>query len=471
MRPDWAKCTNDLWEGQDPPSALIPASQVDSFSASPMPLTSADPVAQTTPAAPSSLVAALPSSTGLPTTSMKFTSPSSEPLPSVSIPLPSLSNAQNGDPSGDPTKSIFFWFTFKNSDQSVDPVTPFPSLQTSIPASSISEEPPAVIVAGQTVTANAAPISLQGNTIAYSSGQLYVGTDSDLVTIPAQAQQTQNPIIVGSFTFTPAELPATFTTTSSTGFLITPVASSLGVFVFHGQTIAQSDGVVTIDNIPIAVSEGSVYINGAATPLSVATAGVLQGFTSAKPTTIAGQTASILGPSAMLVNSQTITIDQPIMTVSDLSVAFGSPELVIESSLIQRPVPTSYVVIASETIALASYNIVIGGMTLTPGSPGITVNGTLISLGSSALVVGTKTEVFSPVSSLAVTTSAGIGAMIMSGLGAVGGTEIPLPTSTENSISSSITLFTGDAGRSIRTPSFWLSLIMASVSSVFGTSI
>ena len=491
LRPDWAKCTNDFFEGQDPPSALTPASKIAPFSAPPLPVTSVDPVAQTTPAAPSSSIAALPSSTSLAPKvtssastvqplntrtieSLASTSPDSTPLSIVSSTLSRPSNPQGGDLARD-SSSLSSEYSSDSSDQSADPVAPVISLQTSIAASSNLRDPPAVVVAGQTVTENAAPISVHGNTIAYLSGQLYVGTDPDPVTMPALTRQTVNPVVIGSFTFTPVASPAFSIAVSDTDPMITPLAKASGIFVFHGQTITQGEGPITIDNIPITISEGSVYISGVAIPVSVATARapprVSPLIISATPAVIAGQTVSILGPSAVIVGSQTITIGQPVVTVSGQPVILGSSGLEIGSSMVQLPRPTSYVVIASETIALASSDIVIAGTTLALGSPALKINGTLVSLGSSILVVGTETETFAPTSGMAAPTSGGIGALIMSGLGAVGGSEISSPTITGNSTFSSIVPFAGVSGNQIGTHSYWLNAIRASICLVIAMNI
>ena len=60
----------------------------------------------------------------------------------------------------------------------------------------------------------------------------------------------------------------------------------------------------------------------------------------------------------------------------------------------------------------------IDGDKLTPGGPDVTVSGGVVSLGATRLIVGSKTEVFSPSETSG---SGGLGALIMSGLGQISG--------------------------------------------------
>ena len=74
----------------------------------------------------------------------------------------------------------------------------------------------------------------------------------------------------------------------------------------------------------------------------------------------------------------------------------------------------------------------------------MTVDGTPISLGSSALVVGTETKGFTlPAASVSAETSEGIGAMIMYGLTGVGGGTVPAPV--ETGANNGTVAFMGDA--------------------------
>ena len=73
-------------------------------------------------------------------------------------------------------------------------------------------------------------------------------------------------------------------------------------------------------------------------------------------------------------------------------------------------------------IGVVSDAIVIGGVTLTPGVPGIEADGQYVSLGTNILIVGDKTETFSPLDATIAGNTQGIGALVMSGIGAVGGT-------------------------------------------------
>ncbi|MCJ1404251.1 hypothetical protein MMC11_007476 [Xylographa trunciseda] len=469
-RPEWASlnCVNDIWEGQDPPYALIPQSQVMPASTPALSVTNDPPVPETTPAVPASTFASPASSTAvmqLTTASqlLPAQSPSSSPLidlPPSPSPVPSIISSAGqaeGSPNNDPGVSSTY-----NNVQSTGPLP--------------------VVVGGQSPSLTAA-IPPASPTI-------------------VQPQQSPSPIVVGGFTFTPAPAvtsapvasaqPVSASAISIDGQGFTPVPGSSGAIVFNGQTLTQGQGATTINNIPIVLSSGSIFINGQGTAIPTAPTANSFDLNSPAPPVVAGKTVSIINPSTIVWGSQTLTLGQPAATISGIPVALASAGLIIEGSLtiplaslappmtmtsapsspgalqvdgttlipggpavtisgtrlslgvssnlivgtstIYLPAPTSYIVVASETIDLASSDVVVGGKTLTPGSPAVTVNGVLVSLGSSVLVVGSTTKTFAIAGSTATTTGGGIGAAIISAFGGVGvGTLSPLaPTTTGN---------------------------------------
>ncbi|MCJ1388322.1 hypothetical protein MMC18_001168 [Xylographa bjoerkii] len=167
----------------------------------------------------------------------------------------------------------------------------------------------------------------------------------------------------------------------------------------------------------------------------------------APPLTLAGLPASVLNPSAIIIGSQTLTLDSSAVTVASIPVSLNSADIIVGSSTIPFLMPPiaslspSVITIGIEPITLLSSAIAIAGTTLTPGAAGVTIDGTLISLGSSALVVGTKTEVF--ISSME-TESAGLGPLILSGLGQIATSSSAVVTTSASHGPSSTPFMSGD---------------------------
>ena len=403
LRPDWVRCTNDYWEGQDPPYALTPvAGPVAPFSAPAMHVTSSTiPILTIPPASPSSHIVALPSSTAI-----AQPSPIVEPHTSLSPNTPQSSIPALNSPSTVPISLL-------------------------LPSSSIDPgHQPAIVIEGQTLTNNADPISILGTPILYSSGVLHVGTDPQPV---SAIQKSQSLIVAGGLTFTAIASPHPIAIATSDVDAVTPVSGSPGMVIFHGQTLASVAGTTIIDGVPVFMSSGSIYIGGQAAALPTATTVLQPGLVTPSALVIAGQTVSILDSSAIVLGSRTLTIGQTPILASGIAVSLGPGGLVVGSSTIAVvATPTPYIAIGSETIALGPSDIVADGTTLIPGGPGITVDGTLISLGSSEFIIGTKTEILEPTNSDVASATGGIGGLIMSGFSANGGSSMTTDVSGKN---------------------------------------
>ena len=495
FNPQWRACSDGIHAFYDPPFALTsmaglevphwtsdlgngtPRTTPAQAGPSPMPLTvtstSRHPSITSTamivdPGTP--LESTLPSSKGFASSASAATIANQDPPQATNTPLQSrhgsvvsgpavVTNANSLSPqatsANDPSTSSSN-MPLPNPADSLSgsgpfPVAPVASSQGSDEVAAIPALPSAVIVNGQTLTDNATPITLQGTHMVYSSGVIYVGSDPHTIQVVSQPQQTPSPVVVNDLTFTPAAPlePATIVTIAGQG--VTPVPGDSGAIIFHGTTLTQGRDPMTIDAIPIIVSGGSIYISGQGVAIPTAATAINPPII----TTLAGLPISILNPTAILIGSQTLTIGQPALTISNLPITLASSALIIGTSTLALAAPATRVVIGSETIALAPSNIVVAGSTLTPGSPGITISGTYISLGSTMLVVGSKTEIYASVGGTATAASGGLGALIMSGLGAVGGTPVP-SRRTDVGASGSLygTPFTGDAGRLWRHPGF-----------------
>jgi len=204
-----------------------------------------------------------------------------------------------------------------------------------------------------------------------------------------------------------------------------------------GPAISVSGTVVSLASSHIVIGTSTISLPSPAPTPSMTDLQPLPTFT------LAGQTYTAI-PTGFEIGSATLLPGASPIFISGTPVSLASSQLVIGTSTlpILTLLPTSttrafYITIGSETLALGPTAIIVAGSTLTPGAPAITTDGNAVSLGSSMLVVGSRTETFAPVQA-SVTSSAGIaipgaanlGALILSGLGAVGGGTVAAPSQT-----------------------------------------
>ncbi|MCJ1436806.1 hypothetical protein MMC27_006188 [Xylographa pallens] len=495
-RPDWAtlSCDNDIWQGQDPPFALTPQPQGMPPSTPALSVTQDPPLPKTTPAVPASTFASPASSTAV----MQLTTasqllPAQEPSSSIPAYVPSgASPAPNIMSLASPAAG-----SANNEDSDVS--------STNNNIQSMGPSPAGV--AGQSA---AATLLISPTTV--------------------QPQESLSLIVAGGFTFTVAPVvtsaplvpveQASVSEVSMDGQDITPVPASSGAMVFDGQTLTPDQGATTINNIPIVLSSGSIFVNGHGIAIPPVPTANPSDSNFPVPPVVAGNAVSVINPSMIVWGSQTLTLGQPTATISGLPLALGSAglvvggsttiplaslapqlattsapsspgalqidgtslipggpaitvsgtrlslgissNLIVGTSTIYLPIPTSYIVVASETIDLASSDVVVGGKTLTPGSPAVTVNGVLVSLGSSVLVVGSTMRTYAFAGSTATATAGGIGAAIVSAFGGLGvSTLSPLaPTGTGNGTGVfEVNPFEGGAAKARSGWDLWIALL------------
>ena len=118
----------------------------------------------------------------------------------------------------------------------------------------------------------------------------------------------------------------------------------------------------------------------------------------------------------------TLTPEAPVTTAGGTPVSLGTSALVVgthmTSSILPSPaVATSHIIVSGHTTTVAASSIVFAGITLTPGAPLMMANGTPLSLGSSILVISTQpTGITFPTASRITNPGGGIGAIILSNL-------------------------------------------------------
>lgn len=288
---------------------------------------------------------------------------------------------------------------------------------------------PAVVVKGQTLIQNAAPITVDGNILSYKSDSIYV----DGTATPAPAPLPAAPITQNQAqgTTQPQSQQAP-TPVSAAGYLITPLppqaqimpgnpqaSSSAPAVIVQGQTLYAGAAPVRIGTAALAYSSGSIYVDNnavalptqavnPATPMisnqNIAST-VINGLTffpgpssalaSASPiATIAGQIVAQGSSGALVVGGTILTPNAPAITIAGTPISLGSSVLVAGSSTIPLPPPstTPFATIAGQTFSRGSSgDIVVAGTTQTPGAPAVTAGGVSVSLGSVDLVAGSTT--------------------------------------------------------------------------------
>ena len=309
-----------------------------------------------------------------------------------------------------------------------------------------SVNPSVVAVGGQILTDNGSPVTVGGTRVAFSSGLNVVG--SSMVQTPAQPpnQQNPSPVVVAGITIAPVQSdpqPAIQTANvggqspnNSPGQIIggqtilpgvstdiagTPVILGSAGLVVGSSTVPMvpqtpASPLAMVGGQPISAvgGSGNIAIAGsvlspgqqatiAGTPISVGPSGVLVGASSITlpvPVsasilgTVGGQVVSAAQPSGnVVVGGSTFTPGQQ-GNVAGMPVSVGPSAVAIGTNTIPLPaqVPASPIAtIGGQVISAvgASGNVAIGGSVLTPGQQ-INVAGTPISLGPSAIVIGTN---------------------------------------------------------------------------------
>ncbi|KAL9118866.1 MAG: hypothetical protein Q9187_004581 [Circinaria calcarea] len=448
LQPAWSTCAPGVGATgvHDPPSALIPAA------GGIIPIT----IPQTTmfsSALPSAAPESVPSITSA-SARQKTTSAQTAPtrssiapadLPSSSTSIPSLElmgpfNSSPFEPSNSsPSAAIQIPAQLTDANYQVTQMV----ISTSGPPALVNLPTPTTVAIG-------------GHPLAIPSiGASVVSVGSAIISIyglPATVSDIAislglSVLIVGTSTITLAGTDLQPTTSPLSFDGITASIVPAGV-AFGTQTVTTSQAII-VSGITVSLGLGAPVIASNTIPFTKAP--VL--------TTVAGQPSTVAGSLGILtVAGSIVTPGGPRVTISGIPVSLDrSGLLIIGTSTIVPPVNaiTTQFVIGSNTFTIDPTNVIIEGFTLAPGSPGVSVNGILVSLGSTDLVVGTQTETFSPVGTSSL---GGLGAIIMSGLGAIGGSTI---ISNSSSTTPGISPFLGEA-----TKGFSLGLMRTSITTL-----
>lgn len=425
--PAWARC-NQRIAMVDPPRALIPGKALGP--APPAPTPNSGPPAAPTVAAPASPAAKVtPAPTPAP--GLPVSSPKSDPQRGTSSdpgsakdPAANDSPANSHHAGADPTSAI----------------SPMPTRDSTNKDSYIDKNPPVKV-------ANPAkdPVSIKDSPSTDSSTD---NDPADIVQKPAgnsaSAKESFNdeppvnkdPVVVAQISESdrsgsqdtysqpaePAPVPAASMTTIAGHSIQVPVSQpSVSVVLVDGQPITAGHDPTAISSTRIALHTNGDLVLGTLTVHNILPTNPLVPAQAPFITTAGGH--SILKapsqPSVVMVDGQPITAGASPVTVSSTHIALHTDgDLILGTSTIHNILPTtppaslSYYTVGSQTITLSSSHIIAAGTTHAPGDPAFVIDNTVISLGSSALHIGSSnipitTPISTPPPPAFTTTAAG----------------------------------------------------------------
>ena len=307
--PQWISCGAADFQGNDPPSALVPKNGLSPFT------TPSDAPAKPTAASPSSGVPAIPAQTSRAAVTTKTESPLPEPKsstdPGSSGPVQSPSQstlAQSNAAPDAPTQTTV-------SEDSSDP-TRFSSPVTATPVEPAGSSPNDLVSqAIQTATATGDPSSNAQNPAVIS----IAGQSFTLISGSA--------LVAGTVTLT-AGGPAV--TISDTPLSLAPSASFLDVAA-GSSTINLDRPVITPSNVETFTFDGQTFTVNSASDLVVGGQTLTRGV---EAFTFGGQTYTANSASDFVIGSQTLTRGASAIIISGTPVSLASvgTDVVIGSS-------------------------------------------------------------------------------------------------------------------------------------------
>ncbi len=438
INPAFSSCEVFLFTGYDPPRTLAPATamapvttphnpQVTALAAAPSP--TPDPGPQKTAAYDSSGSTAtddpsFPQTLG-PVQPEETDAPGKDPGLSSSV----------GDPGWDDTPK---YYPPGNNEEPEQGSVPSPSVQKGSSGDPNRDHEPGSANTGVASTRD--PIANSDNPLDPQNYAIAIGSQkpSMATTVNGQlAEPVDNGISIAGFTITPDAAPVTADGTRiflgssalvvgsiSVPVILPPVLLIPGQATnMNGQSIQPlTNGGISIDGTVLTPGASPITISG--TPISLGPSSLIigsssfaitlpsQSWTPSQVTTINGQIIQPLPNGGISIDGTTLTPGAPPITISGISISLGSSALIIGSSTMSLDfvVPGHLVTtVASQAVTADPTAVEVGSLTLTPGGPGTSLSGTLVSLNlDGQLMVGTKTIPLE-------TTAGGLGGLIMGG--------------------------------------------------------
>ncbi|MCJ1435077.1 hypothetical protein MMC27_004447 [Xylographa pallens] len=247
--------------------------------------------------------------------------------------------------------------------------TPLILTAGSQPLPSIPIPSGAATIAGSPLTPGGSAITVSGTLVSLApSGTLVMGGSSILISNGASAPTT-------------APSPQATETGSETSSL-----SLLGnsAVVIGGHTLAPNDPLATVTATPLSLLAPGVIVIGGTSTMTLSPQEDL---------TIGSQLfpLSSLGPSAILIDSQTLAPTDPLATIGSQLVSLAaSGALVVGGTQTVALSPAQAITIGSQAFGVESLGasaVAVAGDTLMVAGPAATVDGALVSLASGGVVV------------------------------------------------------------------------------------
>ena len=162
-----------------------------------------------------------------------------------------------------------------------------------------------------------------------------------------------------------------------------------------GTTLSAGAPPITISGTPIALDSGTLFVGSSSVRIAQPPLSLIPG----QVTNLNGVVIKQL-PTGVSVSGSTLTPGAPPIIVFGSPVSLGPSALIIGSSSIPIALPRLPWIQDPETningeVVQPLFNwISVAGTTLTPGGPAIKTSGTLMSLGSDVLMIGTNSILF-----------------------------------------------------------------------------
>ncbi|KAL8628785.1 hypothetical protein Q9189_005513 [Teloschistes chrysophthalmus] len=435
LDPKWSSCIVDPYEGIDPPRQLVPAS---GFADDPVPLTTATPPQQATPAGAGP---SLPKNTGTGDGS-QTTSPL-DPQKDSHSPMQgasggAASDPHNGvEPSDQPNGKSDPGQPGGNHNGQVqnDPqANTDPTKATNgqgQPGANAPQEPrpqpaqPAVVVAGQTIKQGAAPVTIGGQTVIYSKGSVYVGGAAAAAPTAGPGPQAAAkpgpkpaPVELDGFKFTPIvqQQPAQNNAAKPAQSNDNKPAQLRPAVIVEGQTVHQDAPPVTINGQEVSYSGNAIHVGNDNAPIAPA-----QPNQPAKPLEVQGMTftpvtvapppptppnqADFPNKPIIVIKGQTLRENGPAATINGRPVVYSAGNVYAAGTKVSiptlhpgdpptKPFNVAGLVITPQPIAPPPSNgvpaVVVSGHTLTANAPAIFVNGATLAYSNNNVYVNGK---------------------------------------------------------------------------------
>ncbi|KAK3169865.1 hypothetical protein OEA41_009249 [Lepraria neglecta] len=429
MVPAWSSCNKAPWV-YDPPRALVPTAVLAG-----VPTKGPDPPIT---AAPASQISEPVAPMTLPPSRVPATGPAKTP-PSVADPIdpegsktPALAGTQIGQfPTNDsPEPASSLGITLPQSGQSDpeaddapsntdSPLDEFPSNRDSRPVdpapaqprvsmptfalnlgdgqtlSAALVDPTAVLVGDSTIEPGGPAVQVLGHQVSVDPAASDIVVDGEEHALPLQTSPSTIPTgaVVAGFGYGDSDSNIAGSpgpTTTLDGHFVQALPSGSGAILVDGQRINIGDPPTSVSGVRIALHENGDVVLGSLT---------ISQFLPASPTvsyfTVGGQVLTF-SQNQLEAPGTTLSPGNLGFDINGTSISLGSSALQIGTSIIPVSTPTTLplepiITAAGQLATILPAGLAIAGTTITPSGRAITISGTRISLGNSGLMVGTST--------------------------------------------------------------------------------